>query len=103
MRFMILPLVCFLLLLAGPSIGDQQPIAPSNATQMTDEQVRQAIIRQSIASYSGNCPCPYNTDRAGRRCGARSAYSRPGGASPKCFASDVSEAEVQRYRQTRLP
>lgn len=70
---------------------------PANA-QSTDE-IKRKIIEQSIASYSGNCPCPYNTDRAGRRCGARSAYSRPGGASPKCYPEDVSEAEVRAFRQ----
>ena len=62
-------------------------------------QVRQAIIRESIAAYSGSCPCPYNTARNGSRCGGRSAYSRPGGESPKCYASDVSQAEVNAYRR----
>lgn len=103
MRFLILLCTSLLLMSGAPSFGNQQPASPSNPANMTDEQIRQAIIRQSIASYAGNCPCPYNTDRAGRRCGARSAYSRPGGASPKCFASDVSDAEVQRYRQARQP
>ncbi len=58
------------------------------ATAQSDSEVQRAI-RQSIAAYSGSCPCPYSTDRAGRRCGARSAYSRPGGAAPLCYASDV--------------
>jgi hypothetical protein len=49
----------------------------------------QRAIRQSIATYSGSCPCPYNVDRAGRRCGARSAHSKPGGAAPLCYAADV--------------
>lgn len=72
--------------------------APALA-QRSDAQIRQEIIRQSIAAYPGNCPCPYNTDRAGRRCGARSAYSRPGGYAPKCYPRDVSDAEVRAYRQ----
>lgn len=58
---------------------------------------RKAIIRQSIASYPGNCPCPYNKDRAGRRCGKRSAWSRPGGYSPICYDSDVSDARLKTY------
>jgi hypothetical protein len=65
----------------------------------SDAQIKQKIIQQSIDSYPGNCPCPYNTDRAGRRCGGRSAYNRPGGYSPKCFASDVTAVEVLAYRQ----
>lgn len=36
------------------------------------------------SSYSGNCACPYDLDAAGNPCGARSAYSRSGGASPQC-------------------
>ncbi|MDX2216921.1 MAG: YARHG domain-containing protein [Oculatellaceae cyanobacterium bins.114] len=31
------------------------------------------------------CDCPYDVDAAGRQCGRRSAYSRPGGASPICY------------------
>ena len=36
-------------------------------------------------SYTGNCPCPYSRDAAGNICGARSAYTRTGGASPVCY------------------
>lgn len=66
---------------------------------MTDAQIRQELIRQSIASYSGSCPCPYSVARNGSRCGGRSAYSRPGGASPLCYASDVTQAQVEAYRR----
>lgn len=48
----------------------------------------QAEINRSIASYKGSCPCPYSVDRAGRKCGRRSAYSRAGGARPLCYPSD---------------
>jgi hypothetical protein len=65
----------------------------------TDEDIKKAIIQESIASYRGNCPCPYNLDRAGRRCGKRSAYSRPGGSSPICYADDVSQKMVDDYRR----
>jgi hypothetical protein len=65
----------------------------------TDDQIKQEIISESIANYRGSCPCPYNTDRAGRRCGARSAYSRPGGASPICYAKNVTQKMVDDYRK----
>lgn len=71
------------------------------AAAQTDATIKQKIIKQSIAAYPGNCPCPYNTDRAGRRCGKRSAWSRDGGYAPLCYASDVTKADVQAYRRNR--
>jgi len=71
----------------------------SNLDDRTNEIIKQQIINESIASYRGNCPCPYNTDRIGRRCGARSAYSRPGGASPICYVEDVTPRMVEEYRR----
>ena len=64
----------------------------------TDSEIRQLLIDRSLASYSGSCACPYNVDRAGRRCGGRSAYSRPNGASPTCYPADASDATVREFR-----
>jgi hypothetical protein len=53
------------------------------APALTDNEVRQKIIQESVAAYLGTghpCACPYNSARNGSSCGARSAYSRPGGA-----------------------
>lgn len=72
--------------------------APAPA-QRSDAQIRQQIVRESIAAYPGRCPCPYSVDRAGRRCGGRSAYSRPGGRAPKCYPADVTAAEVAGRRR----
>jgi hypothetical protein len=71
------------------------------AAAQSDSAMKQRIIRESIAAYSGSCPCPYNVDRGGRRCGQRSAYSRPGGASPICYASDVTPAMLRSARGSR--
>lgn len=62
------------------------------------------IVRESVASYlaSGRpCACPYNAMRNGASCGGRSAYSRPGGAAPLCYPSDVTAEMVAVYRQSR--
>jgi hypothetical protein len=69
----------------------------------TAAEIKQEIIKQSIASYRGSCPCPYNVDRADRMCGRRSAYSRPGGASPICYARDVTQKMVDEYRKRTKP
>ena len=57
-----------------------------------------ALIAGSIAEYPSNCPCPYNHDRAGHACGKRSAYSRPGGYAPLCYAGDITPAMITDYR-----
>lgn len=67
--------------------------------QKSDAEIKQAIIADSIAQYRGSCPCPYSTDRAGHRCGRRSAYSRRGGASPVCYPEDVTPQMVAEYRR----
>lgn len=64
-----------------------------------DAGIRRQMIRDSIAAYSGSCPCPYNTARNGARCGGWSAYSRPGGAAPLCYPTDISDEMVEEYRK----
>lgn len=72
---------------------------PAKKKRLSDAQIRQILINESIAAYSGNCPCPYSTMRNGRACGGRSAYSRPGGESPLCYPKDVTAEMVQAYRE----
>ena len=67
---------------------------------LADAQIKKILIQQSLDSYPGNCPCPYNTDRAGRSCGRRSAYSKPGGYAPLCYPDDVSPEMVEEYRKS---
>jgi hypothetical protein len=73
--------------------------AEGNKKALSDAKIRQILIDESIAAYSGNCPCPYNTARNGSRCGKRSAYSREGGAAPLCYPKDVSDEMVKQYRE----
>ena len=71
----------------------------ATAPILTDADIKKILIEQSIRSYFGTCPCPYNQARNGSRCGRRSAYSKPGGAEPLCYESDVSDVMVERYRK----
>jgi hypothetical protein len=74
-------------------------MATPAVAQRSDAQIRRELVRQSIANYPGSCPCPYSTDRAGRRCGGRSAYSRPGGYAPLCYPSDIRAADPSARRR----
>jgi hypothetical protein len=66
---------------------------------LTDAQIRERIIEDSMRGYPGNCPCPQNRDRTGRQCGARSAWSKPGGYTPICFPDEISDEKVREYRE----
>ena len=80
------------------AVTPDPPRAEPRIAEATDDEIRELMIAESLAAYPGTCPCPYFSDRAGRRCGGRSAYSRPGGASPLCYTSDISDAAVAAYR-----
>jgi len=50
------------------------------------EVIKRKIIQESIESYPGNCPCPYNTAR---------------GYTPYCYPEDVSDREVKEYKEKK--
>lgn len=58
---------------------------------------KRKMIAESISSYRGNCPCPYNTAANGSSCGKRSAYSKPGGAEPLCYETDITDAQAVEW------
>ncbi|MES2623290.1 MAG: hypothetical protein V4576_02660 [Patescibacteria group bacterium] len=64
-------------------------ILPQTSFAATSVAKKNEMIRKSIQNYKGNCPCPYNTMKNGRTCGKTSAWSKPGGASPLCYLSDI--------------
>ena len=68
---------------------------------LSDSQVKAMMIQDSIASYSGRCPCPYNAASNGSRCGRRSAYSKPGGYAPLCYDTDITAEMVNQYKSRR--
>ena len=72
------------------------------SADLPDTQIREEIVRGSVGAYLATghpCACPYNSARNGSRCGGRSAYSRPGGASPLCYPSDVSDGMVLDWKR----
>ncbi len=75
------------------------PFSAQAKAELSDSQVKQLMIQDSIASYSGHCPCPYNVASNGSSCGRRSAYLRPGGAAPLCYERDISKQMVDSYRK----
>lgn len=69
---------------------------------LTIAAIAAIIVQASRAQYHAGgrpCACPDDTMRNGRACGGRSAHSRPGGASPLCYPSDVTAAMIESYRQ----
>lgn len=75
------------------------PPVAGKGPQVSDQAIKQQIIAASIASYPGNCACPYNSAKNGSACGGRSAWSRKGGYAPICYEREVSSEMVQQQRK----
>uniref|UniRef100_UPI003BAD6C7C hypothetical protein n=1 Tax=Phytobacter massiliensis TaxID=1485952 RepID=UPI003BAD6C7C len=90
-------LVALSVITAALLISSDMATAKSNP--LTDDQVKQKIIEDSIASYPGTCACPFNTARNGSSCGRRSAWSKAGGYSPICYKKEVTKEMVKEWRQ----
>jgi hypothetical protein len=80
------------------------PMLAWPATAQSDADIANAIIRECAAIYHATghpCACPEDRAHNGSRCGGRSAYSKPGGAEPRCYVKDVSAQEIAAYRVGR--
>src|SRR5207302_8474121 len=84
-----------------------QPVRLDNKRKveaaLTAAAIAAIIIQASRDQYHAGgrpCACHNDTMRNGRACGGRSAYSRPGGAAPLCYPSDVTAAMIEAYRRT---
>lgn len=89
-------MVLVALLMVAAGVGAKDNVL---AKRLSDDQVKQQIIQESIDDYPGNCPCPYNQTRNGRSCGKRSAWSKPGGYSPICYKNEVTKEMVKDWRE----
>ncbi|MGP6486798.1 hypothetical protein [Duffyella gerundensis] len=85
-----------MVLIAGMLSGTPA-LAKKNA--LSDDEVKQQIIDDSIADYPGTCACPFNSARNGSSCGRRSAWSKAGGYAPICYKKEVTKQMVTEWRQ----
>jgi hypothetical protein len=75
----------------------------AQSSVLSHQQVAAKIVpgeRQDYYATGHPCACPDDHARNRSMCGRRSAYSRPGGAEPKCYVSDVTAADIAAYRKT---
>lgn len=72
----------------------------AKTSKQSDDQIRQLIIEDSIASYPGVCACPFNSARNGSSCGRRSAWSKQGGYAPVCYKKEISKEMVDDWRNS---
>jgi len=89
---------------ADPPAKAAQPADTKRKVEavLTAAAIAAIIIQVSRDQYHAGgrpCACPDDTARNGSACGGRSAYSRPGGAAPLCYPTDVTAAMIESYRQ----
>lgn len=90
---------------AAQSVPPPSPNANRTAIVLTTAAIAALLVAESRRAYYATghpCACPEDRMRNGRACGGRSAYSRPGGASPLCYPTDVSQAMINAYRDRQL-
>jgi hypothetical protein len=81
--------------------GVERPQGDRTNRELSAAEIAARIVRESRNAYYATghpCACPDDLMRNGRRCGGNSAYSRPGGAEPLCYVTDVSSEMIARYR-----
>ncbi len=76
----------------------EQQAAPAAGQALSDQAIIRILRKRSLAGYSGSCPCPENINRAGRRCGAHSAYAKRG-AVLLCYDRNVTPDMIAAYRK----
>lgn len=67
-----------------PSLIAQWKNSSSSNSFVKEAGNGESISESEYLNSKGPCPCPYNRDKAGNLCGARSAWSKSGGYAPKC-------------------
>jgi len=86
---------------APPEAEAEKSSSASTSLALSASEISKRLIADSIAAYPGPCACPYQSARNGSSCGKRSAYVRPGGYAPLCFAGDITPAMIEEYRSNR--
>lgn len=71
----------------------------AKSSKLSDRDVTNRIIAESIAEYPGVCACPFNRARNGSACGGRSAWSKEGGYSPVCYKDEVTAEMIKEWRE----
>jgi hypothetical protein len=74
-------------------------VPPKALRQLSDNRVRQAIIRESQVRYLGRCVCRYQTqDSNHRSCNRRHEVIKTT-PIPLCYPAQVSEAMIRDWRR----
>ncbi|MFZ4807451.1 MAG: hypothetical protein ACOYLQ_09360 [Hyphomicrobiaceae bacterium] len=88
---------------AGAQDAPRKPLTKEEV--LTDAAIVAVIIAASIAAYKAMgkpCACPNDTMRNGASCGNRSAYAKPGGFRPLCYATDITADMIKNYRTAKV-
>ena len=67
--------------------GTKPPVSKAQSAPTTTAQLKRHDPIRPARSGQG-CECPYDRAANGSICGARSAWSRPGGRKPVCYTDD---------------
>ncbi len=63
-----------------------------------DAKIKREMIKRSIESFKGECPCPFSLDKKGNVCGKNSSYSKPWSPNPPmCYFRNIDKPMIEAY------
>ena len=96
-------LLVLLVLLVGGLVAAALSV-PTNAAVVNGTAISQQQLNSDVSAIAGSpyYQCYLNSEdylaSNGSQCGKRSAYSKPGGYTPLCYPSDISDEAVKAWR-----
>ncbi|RZA08883.1 MAG: hypothetical protein EOP11_03475 [Proteobacteria bacterium] len=73
-------------------------LAPLAFAADDDNQIRDAMIKESVRNFVGSCGCPFHYRNDGKLCGVKSAYDLSNGTMPLCYRIDITVEMIEEYR-----
>jgi hypothetical protein len=74
-------------------------VKPDALQKLSDNRIRQKIMKESQSPFAGRCVCPYQTrDSEGKSCKGRIEVIKTN-PKPICGAASVSDRMVQAWRK----
>lgn len=68
-------------------------------SDLTEDLIKDRIIKESVKQYSGQCVCPYYLKDNGSYCVEESIYFQMDRKGPICYRDDITKNMLEKYKK----